>query len=352
MTAVAQEIGHAERPISRFQKAEESGAIAGMAATALVQYLEKQGIDGNLILKQARLSPAELEDRYVYISLRAMARALELAAEATGDASFALHFAESFEPAVSHACCYAMKSAPSLRAALDALADHRNNVVDVPTEFTIDGEISRFNWTFSQHFDTPEHITGYTMMRTLYHIQRAAGEDWQPLETHLTYDAPEDDSEHRRIFGQNVHFGMAENSFVFESYLLERELPNADPDLYRVARSSYQKPVPLTLGESNPVDRVRKFVGERLDKGNATLNAAAAHVGMTQHQLRRILKKRGTCFQCLVDDTRKAMAKHYLTHTELRLSEITFLIGFSDQSVFTRAVKRWFGVTPKQMRRP
>ena len=177
-------------PIERNRKAEDVGIIAGAAATALGRYLDKHGVNGSAILQDAQLDPTSLQDRYAYVSIRAMARALALGATATGDPCFGLHFAESFEPAVSHACNYAIRNAPDVRAALNALADHRDGTADIPTVFKDRSAVAHFCWTFNQEFDALEQITDYTMMRTLYHIQKAAGKDWRPLAAHLTYDAP------------------------------------------------------------------------------------------------------------------------------------------------------------------
>ena len=161
---------------------------------------------------------------------------------------------------------------------------------------------------------------------------------------------PEQSEEYRRVFGPNVYFNRNTNCFAIDGAVLDYPIPDADPDLYIVARNSMKKPRPAARPESASIERVRRFVGDRLENNGGTLKAAAAHVGLSTHQLRALLKKHNTCFQCLLDDTRKAVAEHYLLHTDLRFSEITFLLGFSDQSVFTRAVKRWFGVTPKQIR--
>lgn len=351
MAVATQEVWNTPSAINRIRAPERVGVVAGIAAVALVKYLDKYGIDGTLILRRAQLDLAALEDRYAYVSLQSMAKALELASAATADDQLALRFAESFEPAVSLACSYAMKNAPDLRTALKTLVDHRNTVADIPTQFTDCGAVSHFCWMFSEEFDAPQHITDYTMMRTLYHIQSATGKDWRPLAVHLTNETPVSDAEYKRIFGPNVSFNQPRNCFEIGTEVLDQKMPNADPDLYVVARNSFRRPFPIELDETSSVDTVHKFVGDRLERGGGTLKAAARHMGMTEHQLRGFLKRRGTCFQCLVDDTRKVVAEHYLLRTELRFSEITFRLGFSDQSVFTRAAKRWFGATPKQVRR-
>jgi AraC-like DNA-binding protein len=128
-------------------------------------------------------------------------------------------------------------------------------------------------------------------------------------------------------------------------------MPNADPDLFLVAQNSLQNPFPCKQNDKNPVDLLKQFISERLGKNGATLAAASNRMGMSQQQLRRVLKKHHTCFQCVLNDTRKAHAAHYLYETDIRFSEIAFLLGFSDQSAFTRAVKRWYNMTPKELRR-
>ena len=66
--------------------------------------------------------------------------------------------------------------------------------------------------------------------------------------------------------------------------------------------------------------------------------------------LQRRLSDRGYSFQTLVDDSRRELAKRLLKETDYPLAEIAFLTGFSEQSAFTRAFKRWAGQTPRSFR--
>jgi AraC-like DNA-binding protein len=67
--------------------------------------------------------------------------------------------------------------------------------------------------------------------------------------------------------------------------------------------------------------------------------------------LQRHLAVEGVNFETLREETRKEAALHYLRQTEMPLGQIADLLGFSEQSVLARSCRRWFGVTPKEIRR-
>ena len=72
---------------------------------------------------------------------------------------------------------------------------------------------------------------------------------------------------------------------------------------------------------------------------------------LSPHQLRRELARSHTTFRLLVDETRKAMAAHYIQETDMPMTEIAFLLGFSELSAFSRAARHWFGRPPRALRK-
>jgi AraC-like DNA-binding protein len=55
-------------------------------------------------------------------------------------------------------------------------------------------------------------------------------------------------------------------------------------------------------------------------------------------------------FSDILDQLRLALAQRYLSERELPISEISWLLGYSEVSSFTHAFKRWTGKTPRQFR--
>ena len=96
--------------------------------------------------------------------------------------------------------------------------------------------------------------------------------------------------------------------------------------------------------------KIRRAVTEALSHGVPTLSVIASEVGMGPRTLQRRLSAQGHSFQSIVDLARQALASRLLRETELCLAEIALLTGFSEQSGFTRAFKRWAGQTPRSYR--
>jgi AraC-like DNA-binding protein len=80
------------------------------------------------------------------------------------------------------------------------------------------------------------------------------------------------------------------------------------------------------------------------------LPAVARSLGQSPRSLRRHLASEGTSFQQLVEQIRSELARQHLEDAGLTVSEIAFLVGFSELSPFLRAFRRWTGVTPGEYR--
>jgi AraC-like DNA-binding protein len=80
------------------------------------------------------------------------------------------------------------------------------------------------------------------------------------------------------------------------------------------------------------------------------VSSIASGLAMSARTLQRRLSEQGHSFQGVVDMTRKVLAQRLLAETDYSLAEVAFLTGFSEQSGFSRAFKRWAGQTPRSYR--
>ncbi len=71
---------------------------------------------------------------------------------------------------------------------------------------------------------------------------------------------------------------------------------------------------------------------------------------MCLRTLQRKLSEENTSYKELLDETRRELANQYLRQATLSVSEVTYLLGFSEPSNFSRAFKRWTGRTPSEFR--
>ena len=96
--------------------------------------------------------------------------------------------------------------------------------------------------------------------------------------------------------------------------------------------------------------KIRKLISERLASGNVTIKKIADEMHMSSRTIQRMLNKEDTTFAALLDEVRINLAKQFLSDVRTDLTEIAFLLGFSELSTFSRAFKRLTGQSPSQYR--
>lgn len=104
------------------------------------------------------------------------------------------------------------------------------------------------------------------------------------------------------------------------------------------------------LNRDDIVNRVRAHIVTGLSGGNFSRVAIAASVNMSASTLQVKLARAGQSFQQMLDETRHELALGYIEQSRLLITEIAFMLGFSDLSNFIRAFKRWTGKSPTEFR--
>jgi AraC-like DNA-binding protein len=186
----------------------------------------------------------------------------------------------------------------------------------------------------------------YSMVVRLNTIRMMVGSQWTALEVQFAHEAPGQISEHQRIFRAPVVFGCSTNNLVTEREFLERQVPAADQRLYRIMKRYLERILEEMSQEDGGFSSVRRAIAESLRDGEPSLAQVAKKLAMSPRTLQRQLKDYGTKFKILVNDTRRQFALSYLKDRKNSLTEIAFLLGYSEGSAITRAFKRWTGSTP------
>lgn len=153
------------------------------------------------------------------------------------------------------------------------------------------------------------------------------------------------------FFGCPVHFDDSYTRVRFSaSYLL---LPMARRDAsLRTLLDRHLQALLLALPDPDAFDRaLQQVMLKLLPEGTVSLPRTARALCISVRTLQRRLDANGICWQLLLDRTREQLARQYLADRSLTLGDIALLLGFSEQSAFNRAFKRWTGLTPMELRR-
>ena len=327
--------------------------IALAAATGIVEAIASTGGNPDQILRAVGLDRAIISDEERFIPSSTFARLLEECARSTSDDCFGLHFGERYNPEDIGALVYVVLNSPTMAAALENAARYmRLHNEAAKIESSIEDSLFCMRIRLIRlGLKAPRQLHEYSMALALNTIRMLAGTRWTPREVQFAHDAPHDSSEHVRFFRAPVSFGCPFNAFVIDREFLERQVPAANPRLYKVLKQFLDHVLNQIPAENGLLATVRMAIAELMRDGVPKLLRVAAKMATNPRTLQRQLSEYGVDFKELVDNTRRLSAINYLRHSTNTLTEIAFLLGYSEVSAFNRAFKRWTGSTPLNFRR-
>lgn len=154
-----------------------------------------------------------------------------------------------------------------------------------------------------------------------------------------------------RFFGCPVRWNDSHVRVRFPVQYLSIPMPRRDPTLRALLDRQAQALMRALPGSSETERQLQQVLLKLLADGEPTLPRAAAAMHMSPRTLQRRLARHGLSWQQWLDRSREQLAGHYLGDGSLTLTDIALLLGFSEQSAFTRAYQRWTGTSPGRARR-
>jgi AraC-like DNA-binding protein len=323
--------------------------IAGYAL-AIRRALEYRGADPNRVFRAANVSQELSNDPLNRLPIDAMTRLFKVCAEVTHDPYFGLTVAKFLHVSNLHAVGYALLASTSLMDFCRRLQRYFRLVSQVA------------------EIDVVEHGAEVALVtRPLYPVCAESEDAWQavvvrftremfereykPLRVQFRHDCPPAGAgPYERYFGCPIAFGFAEAMLVFDRKAMDRPLTGACPEIAQ-ANDRLAASYLARVERSDVVAMTRSAIVNLLSTGECTRRRVADNLHLGEATLQQRLAQRNTSFQALLDDTRHGFALDYIQQSALSVTEITFLLGFTDVSNFNRAFKRWTGKSPSSYRK-
>ena len=174
--------------------------------------------------------------------------------------------------------------------------------------------------------------------------------EFNPLAVYFKHPKPQTILEHKNYFGCPVYFNSDKDALLVSHELLKTPNKLGDESISKFFDSHLESEV-LELEDNEELDQlVCKQISRSLSEGIPTLSDMARHLGMSSRSLQRKLAERNLSYRTLLERSRRLLAQKLLRQTDYSLAEVAFMTGFSEQSAFTRAFKRWQGETPRSYR--
>ena len=326
-------------------------SVAGMRG--LLDAVVAAGGNPDEILSNVGIERSVFSDPDGFIPSVSFAGFMEEAARATGDDCFGLHFGENYNPKNIGPLVYAVLNSPTIGAGIENVGRYQKVLNESARWFcSIEGERASIRHLLTDlGIAAPRQQNECTMAIALNTFRLMVGSQWAPQEVQFTHEAPAQISEHLRVFGAPVLFGCETNALVVDREFVERQVPAADPRLYRILKRYLDSVLKEMPREDHFVSSIRKAIAESMRDGDPKLTKVAKKMAMGPRTLQRRLKESGFDFKKLIEDTRQRFAVSYLKNPKTSLTEVAFLLGYSELSAFNRAFKRWMGSTPLDYQR-
>jgi AraC-like DNA-binding protein len=167
----------------------------------------------------------------------------------------------------------------------------------------------------------------------------------------LRLPEPKDTAPYREVFRAPITFGARADRLWFS--LAEWKSPTVSGDaaladlLEAHARILSQRTPRAPAGFE---EDVRRAITSTLSRG-ASVQQVARALNLSVRSLQRRLDECDTTFRAIAEDVRGQLAEGYLANPGVSISEVAVLLGFSEQSAFNRAFRRWTGESPGRWRR-
>jgi AraC-like DNA-binding protein len=244
---------------------------------------------------------------------------------------------------------FAWKSAPTLRGSFDRAQRYAlvlTSVSAYEVEDVFDGAFMHLHRQGERRLGM--RLSNEATLASITAISReVSSEPFRPEAVYLKHPAPGDTGSHEAYFQCPVHFGADRDALQVSRRTLGTKNKVGDASIARFFDTLLDAQV-STLDATVPLERqVLDRLSTALSGGVPGLHELAADLAMSARTLQRRLADAGHSFQSLVDEARRRLALRLLRQeADASLSEVAFMTGFSDQSAFTRAFKRWTGETP------
>jgi AraC-like DNA-binding protein len=325
-----------------------TGGVARLACARLREF----GKDPGPILAQAGATAEQAYDDSIRLEVPKQMRILDLAAEELGDELLGFHLGRNFDLREIGLVYHVIASSERLADAIRN-AERYSGIIDegVHLHFRQDDRAAVIALDYvnlDRHSDC--HQIEFWLVTVMRICRQITETRLAPRHLRFRHNRGATPAEFRTFFGAEVEFGAGADEVVFPVPVASLPVVKRDNYLNNLLRRYADE----ALARQPQHGRVRSAVEDTLPQllphGNPHVSEVARQLGMSTRTLSRKLSTEGAAFADILDQLRSALAQDYLSERELPISEIAWLLGYSEVSSFSHAFKRWTGKTPRQFR--
>ncbi len=215
-----------------------------------------------------------------------------------------------------------------------------------------EGDLSHVHLNREAHRRGLELSTEASLSATVVVLQAMTDKRIFPTQVAFKHDPPADFSSYTDAFQCPILFNQPHYVITYKTSDLRIRTAKADSSIHQFLVERVEEETNgLEVSGSKLAFDVEKLIADALPSGIPSIHHIAEHVGMSNRTLTRRLSEAGASYRDLIKKTQEGLSKNLLKKSSRSIAEIAFETGFSEQSAFNRAFKRWTGLSPVEYRK-
>ncbi len=340
------DLKHGQFAVLPAQGTLRAGYLSGLKS--LVRNL---GGDLRDVLEQQELDPFTFDDPDNNIECIAAVNLLEYCSSLLEDRLFGLHLAEQQVPD-AYGCVVALaRAATDMRQALQCLVDYTpmSTSPECEMELVTAKDTVELRWRTHIGFGDCQQVNYHGLLLTMKTLQMLGGPQFRPRYASLTFPV----SRNEKLLlqdklGCRINSKADANAIAFSSDILDLPITTSNRTLYAMLENSLVQLNAAT--KASFVEQVEACVRRELGTGSCSVDSCAEKLGTSTRTLQKRLTRIGVKFSDIIQSERIKLAKQALLWGDATLDEISYQLGYSEQTSFGRAFKRSTGLTPNAYR--
>lgn len=325
--------------------------LPGIYIHLLAELLREQGLDEKTLLQRVGLDPRRILSTDARVPLMTAGEFVRRALLASEEPGLGILLARELRMPLHGALGVAVMSSRTLEEALRISSRYmqlRLPQMQVSLQQEGDKALIRFSPAIDlgplTSFVLDTITVGFLMMG-----EQLLGHPMADAEIHRRGPEPR---YYRRFMPQlpaPVLFQQNEDAVCFPAAWLRAPVRFSDDLAAKVSREQCEQALRQLTGDASVATRVQRVI-ETSHPFPPRLQKVASTLFMSERTLKRRLQEENTTFQQQIDQVRLERAGDLLVSTRLSLAQIADALGYADAANFTRAFKRWTGVSPSRYR--
>ena len=323
----------------------------GSYGVAMQKALEANGYDATGIFASAGIAHVPSNNPLERLTTTQVAALFRECVKLTGNPAVGLTVARFMHPATLHALGYSLLASSTLRDCCERLVNYFR-LASQQGEVRLSEDEDRF--CISLHtlaegvaFETIDcwHAFLIRLFRLLYLP------DFAPLSVSLARPCPAGyEEQYLKSFHAPVTFDAPYCEIYLDRAAVDEPLLGGNREIAHQTDRIIEEYL-AALDEADIITRVKQIIIQTLSSGNCSKARVASDMAMSLGTLQQKLAQRDSSYQDLLNQVRESLSLAYMEQARVSITEMSFLLGFSDTSSFTRAFRRWTGKSPRDFRR-